>query len=1020
MIKYEKNNKNLKIFTVTILLILIVSIMTNGIGKIETNKEYIFSDEEKFLNLRDGANFIWEDDFFDESKINASLSYNYNIDTDDGVIYMDNTYSSWAAYPQWQKMKPIEITNSGTEVFYNYVIEINVAYDGDMQADFDDLRFADEQGFPIVYWIGERTVDSAKVLVRIPELEPMNVTKIFMFYKNPSANDESDENIFTLEEITDEDVRVSYTSSLEGVWDPDVQYGSNKFFVAWEEGEGPEYDPTYTHRLIQRQIHARLYDTNGENPIPDYPEDIDVSTVSSPHYHAENPSVAYSEDSDRFFVVWDENPTTNKWQISIRGARVRPDGFDYGPITICEPSYQFPQYYPCVDPCVAYDKQSNRFMVVWAKADTNWDYDLYAKYYDYNGNQVGSQITIASDGYYQGQPWICSDNQGHFLVVYERGTDSENGPFDLRARLYDHEGNQIGSTIVIVEGTSGEDNIYPAVEYNEITGKYLIAWNTGDTSDGDYTGAIKGKILDENGGIVTDVEIQGGIVYKIASVKPYLGSMFFVAFDDDSGNYNKIWGRLVTSEGVIMGDRLELSDDIECSRDFVNLGVGEGKIMAAWEDDRIEIHLPETRVSVWQSPQTTSSDNVSFIFGEEKSRILESVIVSKKISPEDFVEWNKFTAFYAESPGTFIKFDILDENASEILIEDISSGESMLSIIDSTITLKATFTRSVPTNTSILDLWRVNATIGSDIEPPWTEAEFSPEQPNGENGWYTSPIQVNLTAYDNDSPPENVSTYYIINDGDLEEYNLGPINISFEGLNNSLEFWSEDTAENEEIPHNFVDNLNIDLTSPFVTINEPQDYVNPGVVTINGTASEYGSGSGLSEIIIRINDEIVFNESYTDTYFSWFDYSFSVSYGETYTIKVEAYDQAGLKGEDRKEITCSDKGIYEPGYIYLFDNPKIGPKSILVSLNLAITIDYGSLFVVMPQVHENTTSVEFIFKQLILGNEYTCWDNNISDGCSCDFDGPLGFYEIKAISYNAMGIKIKENSIIAKMFVILL
>jgi len=100
------------------------------------------------------------------------------------------------------------------------------------------------------------------MLVRIPELPAQETTTIYMFYGNPLVDDESDDTIFTWMEITGQDLRLSWTLQVEGAWDPDVAYGGSKFIVAWEEGAGPGYSPDQNHRLLQRQIHVRLLDTD--------------------------------------------------------------------------------------------------------------------------------------------------------------------------------------------------------------------------------------------------------------------------------------------------------------------------------------------------------------------------------------------------------------------------------------------------------------------------------------------------------------------------------------------------------------------------------------------------------------------------------------------------------------------------------------------------------------------------------------------------------------------------------------
>lgn len=969
-----------------------------------------------------GSTYTWQDYFNDQTKIDIALSHNLSIDTTQGTVSMANTYPAWSAYPDWIRLKRITITNGESSTLYQYLLDIQLNYDSDMQNDFDDIRFADANGYPLTYWIAQKNDgQDAQIYIRIPELNS-GQTIIYLFYGNPTAFSASDPTIFTWSESTGEDLRVSWTLTTEGAWDPHISTGNAQFLTAWEEGEGPEYTPDQSHRLVRRGIHGRLYDSNGSNPIPAYPNDIDISEISSLN-HAENPTIAYSEDSNKYFVIYEENPTINRWRVYIKGALVKPDGFVYSPLTISIPLQGGTQFFPCNDPSIAYDTYSNQFFIVFSKSDTTWNYNLLGKFFDPNGNQIGSQIQIGATLDYEGQPWVASDNQGHFLVVYEQGTHATNGPFDLIAKLYDYNGNQIGSTITVATGTSSKDHIFPSVTYNEATSQYCIVWNTGDSSSGDFSGEIHAQIIDNNGNVDYDLVVQSGSVYKVADVVPYLNDLFFITFDDDYTDVNSIQARILTKDGAIINNSIELSDGLYgFEKEVANLAVHGRNIIVLWEDDRLTLNIPptEVRASVWQCDQELGYSSVSASIGGEKARILDAVLTSVVITPDDLVEWNEFLANVTIVSGTSVVFNILDSAGSTVVMSNLNPGDPLTSLTEPAIRLNALLSRITPTNTSLLDSWGVNATVGSDIEPPWTEGTFDPDTPNGENNWYVTPINVSLVAYDNDSPPENVTTYYRINSGDVLIYQPGSyILFDTEGKNNTFEFWSEDNAGNEEEPHNLITNLKIDYTDPFVTIEEPPDIVQPGDVLINGSVTEYTAGSGIAQIRIRINDETVYDSAY-NTSFSWFDWIFSANYGESYDIHVLAFDFAGNLGQDRRQVVCSERGIYEPGYLYIFDNPKTGPVSLLTTLNMAAAIDQDYLYVVLPQVHKNTSTVDFNAHKLILDEIVTFTDTDMADGASYDLPLSSGLYELTAISYNSNGVKLEEYVIISKMLVILL
>ncbi|MBU1018626.1 MAG: DUF2341 domain-containing protein [Patescibacteria group bacterium] len=91
------------------------------------------------------------------------------------------------------KRKAVTITNSGAELT-DYQVGLTVAYDSDMQADFDDLRFTTSDGSTeIDYWVESYTASTtASVWVEIPTVAASADTTLYMYYGNSSAATESD------------------------------------------------------------------------------------------------------------------------------------------------------------------------------------------------------------------------------------------------------------------------------------------------------------------------------------------------------------------------------------------------------------------------------------------------------------------------------------------------------------------------------------------------------------------------------------------------------------------------------------------------------------------------------------------------------------------------------------------------------------------------------------------------------------------------------------------------------------
>lgn len=1011
---------------ISILAITVMIIASIGQAMYSTRHGSPGIDTGKSEGNRGGSLEVWQDHFLDESKIDHALSQHILVNTSIGIVSMDETYPAWVD-PSFTRMKPVTLVNSGQETFIDYDVNISVQYDHDMQTDFDDVRFTTGTGVQLSYY-KTRKVNGvvADFLVKIPAVPPGQTT-IYLFYGNPTASDQSNfAKIFTWRQRTSPDIMISFKAAAEGAWDPDVEYGGNRFLVTWEERLGPEdinIPLVHYERTLPGVIHGRSYNLSGGDPDPTNNSDIDVSDpAENDTAHAENPASAFG--SGIFFVTWEQNPANaplQRYDADIKGALVTPAGEVSLRFTICNADKgQF-------NPQVAYDAASDRFFVVWADARNGYDdYDVCGRIYYSNGYPVGDDFPIAYDTGYQGDPWICSDDDGNFIIVYEDGPDSSIGPFSLYAYRFTSDGIQIGNRITIALGNDTTDYIFPAVSYNPKMERFFITWNDGNISADpsvrdSYDGNIWEKILTKTGNLVkNNTIIEPGTSYIRADVVPYFDTMFFVAYNGIVFSNQDIYGRLISANGTVMTDRQELSDGSSLNVDWTALATGAGRIFATWEDERDQVSLyADTFGYVWWCTQSIGSSNVTFTVGQEKVLITTARLMSIPIQPDMFRAW-RFFCFKDSTPAnTAITFDIMDQNGTETLKSNVQNGQNVSDINTSCIRLKATFTRVTASVSPMLDSWNISALVGKDIQPPSTTITLSPAQPDGNHSWYISPVTVQFNVSDVDSEPQNITTYYCINGYAAEVYHPGmPPVIATDGPNNSIEYWSNDSI-NEEM-HHYVEGIKIDTSPPMISLFRPPYIVSPGSAIINGSTVEYTTGSGIDHVMIKVNEETIFNSFYAGELKVWFEWNFTADLGEIYDIFVQVWDIAGNTMQDRRTVTCPNRGTYEPGYLYLFDNPKAGPKKLLLTLGLSIAVNYDTLYVVVPDVTGQAVSVKFVATQVFRGEEFIFWDTNMTDGCTTDLLVPLGVYEINAYAYDTHNNLLEEYPIIAKLFILLL
>ncbi len=174
-------------------------------------------------------------------------------------------------------------------------------------------------------------------------------------------------------------------------------------------------------------------------------------------------------------------------------------------------------------------------------------------------------------------------------------------------------------------------------------------------------------------------------------------------------------------------------------------------------------------------------------------------------------------------------------------------------------------------------------TATEDFTPPTTVHDY-------DGSWHTTDFNINLAATDDFIGV--AETYYRINDGPTLTVNVdGQPFIATQGDNNSLEYWSVDNAENEELPHNILTDIKLDKTAPTgsISVNNGDAYTISTSVMLTLTATDETSGVYLVQFS---------NDGVWDTE-SWEVYSptkvWVLASGDgTKTVYYQIMDNAGL------------------------------------------------------------------------------------------------------------------------------
>lgn len=185
-----------------------------------------------------------------------------------------------------------------------------------------------------------------------------------------------------------------------------------------------------------------------------------------------------------------------------------------------------------------------------------------------------------------------------------------------------------------------------------------------------------------------------------------------------------------------------------------------------------------------------------------------------------------------------------------------------------------------------------------DVGMPTTTCTFNPVTPDGNNGYYVSPVTITLTATDDKGI---AATYYRIDGGAWVEY-AAPITINIDGTH-SVDYYSLDVDGNKEPTHS-TGTFKIDLTAPTVGTavpkegylylfgNELRETIGGRTIIIGGLTAEATASDATSGLyVVQFKcDGTVFGEDTTSPYKSIMPSAFLFG---SHTLTVTAQDFAG-------------------------------------------------------------------------------------------------------------------------------
>lgn len=248
-------------------------------------------------------------------------------------------------------------------------------------------------------------------------------------------------------------------------------------------------------------------------------------------------------------------------------------------------------------PVVAYDSGNHRFLVVWQDDRTfnTTGFDIYSALVDTNGSVVssasGSNFVLSDAAGGQTAPAVAYDSVNHqFLVVWQ---DDRNGP-DIHGRLVSASSlsSITAGSAIVISNASGSQTL-PAVAYDSTSQRFLVVWQDDRNGTGS---AIYSQLVSSNGSLFSGASDTNFIVSNAtgthtapAVAYDSANQRFLIVWQDDgSSSFSEIHGRLVSPNGDLISNTLDLSPDKDKNRrsPAVEFDTVNNAYFLLWLDDR--------------------------------------------------------------------------------------------------------------------------------------------------------------------------------------------------------------------------------------------------------------------------------------------------------------------------------------------------------------------------------------------------------------------------------------------------
>jgi hypothetical protein len=341
--------------------------------------------------------------------------------------------------------------------------------------------------------------------------------------------------------------------------------GNGNYVVTWQDRRNGS---------IYYDIYAQIYLNNDTILSSNFKVSNEQGNASQI-----NPSVAVSSDMS-FVIAW-EDKRNGDWDIYAQ--RFANDGTAIGNnFRVNDDQYSEKQ----VQASVSIDSCGN-FVIVWSDQRVGDNWDIYYQRYQSDGTALSNNVKINDDIGYNFQYWptVSGDKNGNFIASWADGRNSNWR--DIYAQRYSADGTALGVNFQVNTDTEGNNHLRADIAIDE-NGNFVISWE--DNRNG-YDDIFAQRYLSDGSTIGDNFKINDdtpNTSQSNASISMDLDGNFVVCWEDKRNDYDDIYARRFSNEGI------PLSDDFKVNNDFTNkkqlnsdIKVDDnGNFIICWEDHR--------------------------------------------------------------------------------------------------------------------------------------------------------------------------------------------------------------------------------------------------------------------------------------------------------------------------------------------------------------------------------------------------------------------------------------------------